>query len=453
VKQFIWPAALVGVLLFAVAAGAQAPAAADAPDGTSLTAEAYTFEDLLQQAQRNNRDYRMALAREQAARAQWWQAVLAFGPTASLQAGYVLDNKPMFMSLDLGGFTQQIEVAPSYYSGQLMISQPLFTGFKLLSGLHLAELQHETAQAESALARNRLYLDLTRSFYGVMVTERLVAVMEESLAQMQQHLAVVKARYREGSASNYDLLRSEVQVANLQPNLLKTRNALVLARKNLENLTGLDGSRPYRLQGSLEIIEEQWPPLPQMQQLALERRQELRNLERAKRMAEVSHTLAWSSNFPNLALNGSWSYYDYQDQGFPPEAANLQHSWQITLGLNWTFWDNLAAWPKTEAAAARVREAELGRQALEEGIRIEVESAYLDLMAAQESVGVQRKNTELAQEGYRIAEEQYAHGLMANLDVLDAQLALNQAQTNYLQAQLDYMVARIKLRQAIGESL
>jgi outer membrane protein len=453
-----WYLTCAAVVCLAAAAWADPAPATPAAAGTSLTAEtAMTLEQAEAMALQANKPYQAQLAKQEQAQAKWWQAMLAMGPSAGLQASYLLGNKPSVSSMEfsmppLPPQDVSIEMLPNYYSGAVVVTQPLFTGFKLLNNLHLAGLQYEIQKDGSLLSRTQLRVDVTRAFYNVLVNERLVAVTEASLAAMQKHLDIVKARYREGSASNYDVLRSQVQVANMQPGLVKLKTALSLAKSTLASLTGLDLSRPLQLSGSLKAGEEQWPGLGELQQRGLERRLELKNLDRSRRMAEIGHTLAATSNLPNLALNGTWTYSDMQDSGFPPQGANIQNAWQVSLNLSWPIWDNLAAIPKAAEAAAKVREAELGRQALEDGVRLDVEAAYLSMMAAKETLDSQNQTTELARESYRLAENQYRNGMATNIDVMDAQIAQNQAEINYLQAQYDYVLAGIKLHQAAGDT-
>jgi outer membrane protein len=439
-----------------LAAGAGTPAAA----GSTLAAQglSLTFESALDLAGRNNKTYLRQVQREQAASAALWEAGLAFGPTASLQAGYVLDNKPQSMSVDFGAFggpasVQEMQLATNYYSGQISVSQPIFTGGKIVNAFRLAGLQYDTARDETRLARGQLYQDVTQVYYGVVVSEKLLSVMETSLRQLNQHLDVVKARYREGAASDYDLLRSEVEVANLEPTVIKIRNAAILARRSLAAALGADMSQEIKTSGTLPIVEETWPVLEEMQRLAHAQRLELKNLERAQGMAEIGSSLALASNAPNLALTGNWTYWDTVDAQFPPDSPYLKHAWQVGVGLSWPFWDNLSAIPKMQAAAAKAREVELGRQALEDGIKIEVESAYLSLTSALQTLKAQKQNAALAAEGYRLAERRYANGVMTNLDVMDAQLALNQAESNYLQTQYECILSRIKLHRALGDNL
>lgn len=434
-----------------------------APEATGSTLPAMTqslsFEEALNLAVRNNKTYLMQVERETAASAQWWQASLGFGPTGSFQAGYVLDNKPQTMSLDLGNMfggpsvPQEMALATNYYSGQLSVSQPIFTGGKIFNAFRLAGLQYDMARDATRLAHGQLYQDITQAYYGAVVNEKMLSVMETSLSQLKQHLNVVKNRFREGAASNYDLLRSEVQVANLEPAVIKIRTLVILAKRSLAAALGLETTHEIKTSGTLPIVEEIWPPLDEMQRRAQVQRLELKNLDRARRMADIGTSLALAANAPNLALTGAWTYYDTNDSQFPPEGANLKHAWQVGVGVSWPFWDNLSVIPKAQAAAAKTREAELGLAALEDGIKIEVEGAYLTLTSALQTLQAQKKNAQLAQEGYRIAEQQYANGVMTNLDVMDAQLALNQAESNYLQTQYEYIQARIKLHRAIGDEL
>ncbi len=446
---------LLGLAAVTVWAGPEPAGPGTAPAAaTTPTAAALTLDEAWDLAQRHGPDYLQAVEQERQARAQWWQALLACGPTGTLQAGYVLENKPMTMSLDLGGPTpSEIQMATSYYSGQVSLTQPLFTGGKLWSALQLSGLKAESAADSLQLARTRLYADVVDRFNQVVLAERTLAVTTSSLDSLERHLAVVQARYREGAASNFDLLRSRVQVANLKPMVLRLRTALALARRSLALLIGLEGGSAPAVTGTLAAAAETWPALDELQASAQRQRRDLKNLDRAQRMAGIGHWLAASGNLPNLALTGGWTYFDYQDQGFPPTGAGLQHSWQVGLGLSWTFWDNLAAIPKAEEAASRVRAADLGRQALADGIRLEVEASYLTLTTAREALATQQQAVDLAQQSARLAETQYANGQVTNLEVLDAQIALNQAQLNLLQAQFDQILAGVRLHQAVGDEL
>ncbi len=450
------------------AAGVSSLAAASATTLTAgsltntLTASVrpLTFQEALATAASGNRTYQITQKAETAASAAWWQAMLAFGPSANLQFQYVLENKPMVTVMDfgsafssMGSTPMEMEMATNYYSGRLSVSQPLFTGFKLVNGLELASLNYAQAKSARDEAASQLYVDVAEAYYSLLVAGEMARVMAEGLHQTEEHVAVVKAKYREGSVSNYDVLRSEVQAANLKPQLAKAQNLLRLSRKKLALTLGLDAEQSVDAVDVLAVSPAPMPDLSTLQAQALAQRWDLANMTRTVKMADIAHTLALKSNMPIVALAGTWTYYDTLDKDFPPEGGNLRHSWEVSLGLSWPLWDNLAVIPKAVEAAAKADQARLGEKAMNDGIRLEVEALYLTLQAAQDSLAAGRKTVEQAEKGYSIAVQQYAGGMMTNLDVMDAQLALNQAKMNLLQTQYECLLTQVKLRKAAGEAL
>jgi outer membrane protein len=455
--RFSWPLVLC-LLLFAGSAWAAAEGA-----GTTLAAAgaALTLERAHSLALEYSKTYQQELARDRQAQANWWTSVLAFGPTGVLQGGYVLENKPMTMTFDMSALAppgsppmppQEVELSTNYTSGRIVLSQPLFAGTRLYSANELAGLEVEMAGDSVRLAATQVYVDVVDAYYSVVRNQRSLEVMEASLASLQDHLRVTQARYREGLASNFEVLRSKVQVANMKPTILRLRTQVALSKNVLATLTGLPLDKPLEVDSRLKVVEAQWAPLPELQTQAYEHRLELKNLERARRMAEVGVRLASTINLPLVAVAGTWNYYDTTDRNFPPEGENFQHSWDVSLGVSWAFWDNLSAIPKSQAAQARVQETELGRQALVDGIRQQVEAAYLTLFAAQEAYLAQQQAVALAKESYQLAEIQYANGQVTNLEVLDARVAQNQAELAELDALYLYLLAGVKLHQAIGDT-
>jgi outer membrane protein len=441
------------VILLALTWLALSAAALTGNSTTARNARSLTLDEALASALKLNKTYQMQLQKQEQARAAWVQALLGAGPTASLQAGYVFDNRPVTTVFDFGsGPPMELQMSTNYYSGRVFITQPIFTGFKLWNALDIAKSTKQIAEDQTVLTRTHVIQDVKLAFHRIMILERAIQVMEASLDAARKHLAVIKARYAQGESSNYELLRTQVGVDNLQPTLLKLRDQKRLAMAGLATLIGWDNQQEIRCQGELQITLEPVQPLEELIRQALTSRIERKNLEQSKKIAEANHSLALWSNLPNVALNATWTYYDTQDQDTWPQANNLDHAWEVGIGLNWPFWDNLAVLPKTSAAAAKIRESDLSLAAFEDAIRIEVESAWLTLRTSAETIQVQEKTTALAEEGYRIAEKQFQNGLLTNLDVIDSQIAWNQAQTNYLQAQFDYLSAQVMMRRAIGES-
>ncbi|MEJ2051573.1 MAG: TolC family protein, partial [Calditrichota bacterium] len=98
-----------------------------------------------------------------------------------------------------------------------------------------------------------------------------------------------------------------------------------------------------------------------------------------------------------------------------------------------------------------LRQLDDQQQQLENGITAQVESAYYSLLDAKEKIESQSQTIQQAHESMRLAELNYREGTATQLDILNAQLALQQAQTNYSQYLLQYNVATDQLRKAVNQ--
>jgi outer membrane protein TolC len=106
---------------------------------------------------------------------------------------------------------------------------------------------------------------------------------------------------------------------------------------------------------------------------------------------------------------------------------------------------------KIQQAKAAVRETDFQKDALHKMVKLEVETAYLAINEKEQSVMTQSKIIDQAEEALRLARLRYAEGLSTQLDVMNAESALNQARMNYEQSLFDYNIAIAQLKKALNE--
>jgi len=97
-------------------------------------------------------------------------------------------------------------------------------------------------------------------------------------------------------------------------------------------------------------------------------------------------------------------------------------------------------------SAARHRLRELKLQ-----VRLDVETAISNVQSAHERILATETAVTSADESLRIEREKYNIGKGSITDVLDAQSALLDSQTNYYRAMADYNTALAQVRLAVGE--
>jgi outer membrane protein TolC len=409
-----------------------------------------TLEKSIQLALSQNPYHLAAGERVETARARIREAVAGFLPSLNAQGLHTLDEKLFFLefpSFIPGQSPQRISMDFTRdYQFSLSLSLPLFTGGRLTSGFRQAKYGLLSAEEDVKQSEHLTVFNTKKGFYGYLITKDFIKVAEEAVEIAEKHFNNVKSLYKVGMASKFDLLRSEVQVTNLKPQLIKARNNLKIAELSLKTLLGLDLSQPIEIKGEMTYKPFE-PDLDESISRALVNRPEVNQLHYQKQIAGEMLKLTRASGLPNLAILGTYNFW--------ADKLNFKKdTWQDYYTINLVFNVPLFAGFSTHARVAQsksmIREIELSRKGIEDLIKFEVRQAVLKLEEAKESLFSQEKNVEQAQESLRIAELNFAEGMATTLDVSSAQAALSQAKTYYSQALYDYVISQAQLDKAMG---
>jgi outer membrane protein len=266
------------------------------------------------------------------------------------------------------------------------------------------------------------------------------------VALAEKHGKNVKAMFDVGMASKFDLLRSDVQTANLKPPFIRARNGLSAAELGLKTLLGLDLKQPVEIKGELSAPLIQTDAEAQVAQ-ALAGRPEIAQLKYQQIIAAEMLKTAKAAYLPTLAVGGQYNYWANQ-LNFNRNTWESYYSVNLVLSL--PIFNGFVNSAKVAQSRAVIKQLEYSRQGLAEMVKFEVQQAVLNLQQARESLLSQERNVDQAQEAVRIAELNYAEGMATTLDVNSAQVALTQAKTNYSQALYDYALAAADLEKSVG---
>jgi outer membrane protein TolC len=388
--------------------------------------------------------------RVDAAQSKVREAASGFFPSLNAQGLHTLDEKVFeleFPSFIPGEPPQRVKVDFTRdYQFSLALSLPLFTGGRLTSGFKQAKYNLESTKEAVRQSKQLTVFNTKKAFYGYLLSKEFAAVAEEAVDVAEKHYKNVKNMYEVGMASKFDLLRSEVQVANLKPNLIKARNNLNIAQLSIKTILGLDLSQPIEIKGNL-AYEPLDPNLDECTSTALQNRPEIIQLNYQRKMAGEALKLAVASYLPTVAISGTYNFW--------ADKFNFKKdTWQSYYAVNLTFtipiFNGFSNSAQVAQSKAAIREIEMTQKGLEETIKFEVRQAVLKLNEAKESLLSQEKNVEQAKESLRIAELNFSEGLITSLDVSSAQAAYSQAKTYYSQALYDYVVSLAELDKAMG---
>lgn len=402
--------------------------------------KAITLEDAINRALNENLQVLIEQKKVEEAKMGMKEALAGYLPTLDLKGNYThLDRVPSIKT----PFGEEIPMGDQdTTSFTLSLTQPLYTSGQLVLATKQAKFNYQRTSEELQRTKNEIIYQVTQSFYSNLLAEQNVRIKEKALQRSKAHLEVVESFYKSGRASRLDFLRAKVEVANLEPDLIRAKNELNLARERLANLLSMSPSS-LEVEGELKF-EPLGLTLDKLIQKALLSRSDLKALKTQEDMAKVSVRMAKVRNLPSLSFVGNYEYAEAGDE--------WEGSWNINLALTFPLF-NARNRAIVEERRSQQEQLTLAIKQLENAIKQEVRKAYWDMEAARESIYAQKQNIEQAEEALSIAEARYRSGMATQLEVLDAQLALTKARLGYTSALYEYNTAKAALMKAIGEVL
>lgn len=332
------------------------------------------------------------------------------------------------------------------FSNGISVNIPLYTGGLVEGKIDVAKLGKTNAQEEILRVEQATKYSAIEGYYGLLAYQELQGVYHEAVDNLQGHLDNVQAQYNVGTKAKVDVLSSDVSLANAKTTAITADNNVAVAESNLNNILGLP------LETKLNLADHQLPfdtyniSLQEATDYAMKYRPEVFQAAIAVQEAERNIDIADAGNKPTVAITGG---NDWADNTFPGIDAN-KRSWKVAAGVTYNFYDGGATKAKVNQAKQDLLVARETEQKTREAVQLEVKQAYLNIRSAAQKVEETQTVVDQARENYRIQNIRYQAGVGINLDVLDAQLSLNEAQVNHIQALYDYNVGIAKLEQVMG---
>jgi outer membrane protein TolC len=332
----------------------------------------------------------------------------------------------------------------------LDVKQPLYTAGKVRNAIRLAQEAVEEKEANLETARQRVTYKVFQGFHDILLAEEDLALVRETYDQRQKHLEMARNRFAQGVATEIDVLRSQVNLANMEPNRIRADNRVRLARAALNNLIVLDLDVPVRVEGKLQHRPWMIASIAEIQERAQEVRPELTVARRQLDEARLLLALARAENKPSVDFDGRFGYSTRD----PRNQFDYQFSrWSLTVNFRLTFYDSGRKSGLVDQAASRVQIAEHNLAQLQNNVRLEIKEAYDVLQSSAEAIAAARVNVSEAERVLSMMQANYEYGAATTLDVVDSQTALTVARNAQMNATYLYEIAKARLRLAAGSPI
>jgi outer membrane protein len=394
------------------------------------------------------REAEAATKGHEAARGRYWPFAEIFGDWQ--YSGPDEANKARLFS-NIARMPQLASTVPSnrqfdnsVYAAGLRVTYPLYVGGRIVADVEANRLLTLLARERMAQTADELIFNLSSTFYNVLRFQNDVKATEASVTALEDAQKNMSTRVEAGRAARVDLLKVNTRLAAVRQELTRVRNEVELAYAVLKTLTGLDVTEPLSVKGALESAA-----------ITLDLAEDLRDAESRQPALQASRRaveaqaerlqIARGALLPSIALRTQY--------GGGGGASNSGRSLQdFVAGVNisipvFTGGQLTAQVAQEQAKLAKAR-ADFDKARLD--VQRDVQTAQLRIRDAEDRIATARAALEEAREALRIEQlrSEVGRGIIENL--LDAQAAELQAETNYTRALADYNTALVARRKAIG---
>lgn len=416
-----------------------------------------TLEKSISIALQQNRDVLIAEQDRYKADAQVGEAWSGALPQLSISGGYTRNIKKPVLFIPPDNLINPTDKTVAFeigstnaYAMSASLTQPLFSK-RVGIALQIADTYREFTEQSFQSTRQAVIRDVEKSFYLVLLAQKLVEANRQGYDVVKANYENVKAQYRNGTAAEFDMLRAEVQLANTEPLVISAENNLALAINALKNLLAIPIEQNVVLQGDFIFEELPAPAMEEGRKNALTTNPMILQLSLQESLLEKNISIERAGYFPSLNLVGGYSW-QAQDNTFQFDNYNWAKMLNIGVSLSIPVFDGLKTSNRVQQAEIEREKIFYTRMKAEEGLKILIQSAELKMAEARKRITGQEKNIDQAQKAVRIAQTRFQSGVGTQLELLDAQVAMTLAQTNYAVAIYDYLVAKAEWRYAVGIS-
>lgn len=396
------------------------------------------IDSAIQTALEKNPEILAAIQQIRLTSGQVVQVRAAMLPTLQANSGYNVQSD----TLANPGFDFGLVNNNQAWNVNLAINQNIWSGWKNQADFSAAKLSNESAYYSLRQTIDKVVADTKKLFYDVIFNRALIRVREESVAVLQSQLQDQQSRFEAGTVPRFNVLQAEVALANAIPPVIQARNALRISQFALVKQLGLDYPSdpsliPIDVLGQLDynpikidLVKSVFTALTRNPSLKVQRQNILIGKEQLKS--------AMSGFQPTLNATAGYQAFNV------PTASSLD---QAVNGLffgvtgSWNIFDGLATVGATQAARASLQQSMINYDNGARTVELDVQRAVSNLIEAQEVIDSQRANVVQATEALRLSRERLDAGAGTQLDVLNAQVSLLQAQTTELEGRYRYITA------------
>ncbi len=458
-----------------------APALVHAQSGTS---NSFTLDQCIKYALENTVDVKNARVDEQIALAKVRETRGIGLPQIDASVGVTQNQKlPRFFGPNTTdstafSFFQNIEGAndgdivagrnffqlPSSGNAVLNINQILFNSSYLV-GLKAASTYKELARKTTEQTEIEIIESVMKAYYGVLVNDERISLFDNNIARVDSLLRTTRALNQNGFAEEIDVDRIQVTLNNLKSERLKFVNLQNLSLVLLKYRMNYPMEQPLAVSGDLSQLRVNERLFDEYQEgWDYKNRIEYKMLDTERKLLELDVKNKYSYSLPNLSGFANLGYStqspdigglfktntNINDNGFiGPDKWYSYSTFGVTLNI--PIFSGLQRTYQVQQSKLALLKVENSFTSLKQSIDLSIQQNTVTYKNSLETLRSQDENMKLAEKVARVTKIKYEQGVGSNIEVIDAESSLHEAQVNYYNALFDAIISKIDLDKAFAK--
>jgi len=439
-------AGVLVVLLCCGGAGAQT--VSTTPPAPSML----TLDDALARGLAASHRLAEAIAHGDAAQAVAAERRAASLPQVAAQGGFTRTNHVEPFGVALPNRPLQIIYpdVPNNYRTRLDLQWPIYTGGRAEALERAARSEAAAAAQDLAAARADLRLEITRAYWALVTATESQRVVDESVGRMNAQLADVRHQLDAGLIPPNDVLTVEAQASHQRMLSVQAHSNRDVAEAQLAYLIGAAPGTPLNASSPLvEPAAEGVAPLETLAQTARRQRADRAALDTRVLAAGERTRAARAGQKPTIAVGAGADYARPNPRIFPRDDV-WSGSWDAAVNVSWPIFDGGRARAEIAEAEAGMRAARERLNEFDAALALDLRQRTSELASSRAAVGAAEDGVRAATEARRVVGDRFSAGVATSTDVLDAQVALLQAELDRTQALAAVRLAEARLSRALG---
>lgn len=352
-------------------------------------------------------------------------------------------------SINFGG--KQLQLYPEdMYNASLSVSENLYDFGKTSKNVALGEKAKELARLSLEQTRQQLSTAVMANYFTICYLQEAIHIKDEQLYTLNEHLRFVRKKVTTGSATEYEVVTTNVRVSALENQKTDLQTSLLIQTSLLNAFLGRPQNSPLTVKKDF-ALPTGLPTVDSLCGTAFLNRAELKLALQKEAVTRMRLEVIKVQNNPSLNFNATGGFKNgYLNSAFEDVG---KFNFSVGVGLKVPVFDaNRSNYSKIQTNA-ELESNQLDVELLKRSITNEIVEARANAQAAMTKVKQSELQLNQALEAYRLAEVSYQAGTITNLDLLDSYTALSESKLQLFKTKIEWSVSLQRLKLAVGERI